>query len=70
VLAAFAGVIISLWLTYEKIFFNIGINNRPIFFLGILLIIVGVQFFAIGLIGELIVHNTQDDKEYVIKDKR
>lgn len=70
VLTAFAGVFISLWLTYEKIFFGIGINNRPIFFLGILLIIVGVQFFAIGLIGELIVHNTQDDKEYVIKDKR
>ncbi len=69
-ITAFAGVVISLWLTYEKLFYNIGINNRPIFFLGILLIIVGVQFFAIGLIGELIVHNTQDDKEYVIKERK
>lgn len=69
-LAALAGVAISLWLTYEKLFYSIGINNRPIFFLGILLIIVGVQFFAIGLIGELIVHNTQDDKEYVVKEKK
>lgn len=69
-LAAFAGVLISLWLSYEKIFLGIGINNRPIFFLSILLIIVGIQFFAIGLIGELIVHNTQDDREYVIKDKK
>ena len=70
VLAALAGVFISLWLTYEKLFLDRGINNRPIFFLGILLIIVGIQFFAIGLIGELIVHNNQDDKEYVIKEKR
>jgi len=69
-LTAIAGLGISLWLTYEKLFYNIGINNRPIFFLGILLIIVGVQFFAIGLIGELIVHNTQSEKEYVIKEKK
>lgn len=70
VIAALAGFLVSLYLTYEKIFLGMGINNRPIFFLGILLIIVGVQFFAIGLIGELMVHNFQDDKEYVIKEKK
>ncbi|MEG8947841.1 glycosyltransferase family 2 protein [Rosettibacter firmus] len=64
------GTFISLWLTYEKLFFGRGINNRPIFFLGILLIIVGIQFFAIGLLGELFVHNFQSDKEYVIKEKK
>lgn len=69
-LTALIGVFISLWLTYEKIFLGKGINNRPIFFLGILLIIVGIQFFAIGLLGELFVHNFQNDKEYVIKEKR
>lgn len=69
-ITAFAGVVISLWLTYEKIFFGIGINNRPIFFLGILLIIVGVQFFAIGLLGELMVHNFQNDRDYVIKERK
>jgi len=69
-LLTFAGFGIGLWLTIEKIFYQIGINNRPIFFLAILLMIVGVQFFAIGLIGELIVHNTQSEKEYVIKEKK
>jgi glycosyltransferase involved in cell wall biosynthesis len=69
-IAAFAGFIISLYLTYEKFILGIGINNRPIFFLGILLIIVGIQFFAIGLIGELIVHNNQNVNEYVIKEKK
>ncbi|MEW6005446.1 MAG: glycosyltransferase [Stygiobacter sp.] len=69
-LLSLAGFGVAAWLTFEKLFYNIGINNRPIFFLAILLIIVGVQFFAIGLIGELIVHNTQSEKEYVIKEKK
>jgi hypothetical protein len=38
-------------------------------FLGMLLIIVGVQFFAVGLLGEMLVHSSKDDSEYVIKEK-
>jgi glycosyltransferase involved in cell wall biosynthesis len=70
VLAATAGLIISAILTYQKIFNHIGIGNRPLLFLGILLIIVGVQFFAIGLLGEIMVHNSQNENEYVIKEKK
>lgn len=69
-IAAIAGFLISLYLTYEKFFLGRGINNRPVFFLGILLIIVGIQFFAIGLIGELIVHANQDEREYAVKEKK
>lgn len=46
-----------------------SLSNRPMIFLGMLLIIVGVQLFAVGLLGEVIVHNSMDDREYVIKDK-
>jgi glycosyltransferase involved in cell wall biosynthesis len=67
---ALIGFAIGIYLTIDKIFFNIGINNRPIFFLSILMIIVGVQFFAIGLLGEMMVHNFQNEKEYFIKDKK
>ena len=38
-------------------------------FLGMLLIIVGVQLFAVGLLGEMMVHTSMDEKEYVIKEK-
>ncbi|HSW53817.1 MAG TPA: glycosyltransferase [Ignavibacteriaceae bacterium] len=48
---------------------GIPLSNRPMIFLGMLLIIVGVQLFAVGLLGEVIVHNAMDDREYVIKDK-
>ena len=45
------------------------LSNRPMLFLGMLLIIVGVQFFAVGLLGEMLVHTSSDDREYVIKEK-
>ena len=50
------GFIINLYITIN--WFN-GVwiipYKNPLFFLGILLLIVGIQFFSIGLIGELIV---------------
>lgn len=45
------------------------LSNRPMIFLGMLLIIVGVQLFSVGLLGEMLVHNSSDDSEYVIKEK-
>jgi hypothetical protein len=48
---------------------GIPLSNRPMLFLGMLLIIVGAQFFAVGLLGEVIVHNSMDEREYVIKDQ-
>ena len=67
-LAFFVGIIVNGYLTYEWI---IGkqLSNRPLLFFGILLIIVGVQFFSVGLLGEIMVHNNQDDRIYDIKEK-
>jgi glycosyltransferase involved in cell wall biosynthesis len=45
-----------------------GIGQRPLFFLGVLLIIVGVQFFSIGLIGEMLINTRDNSVEYTIKD--
>jgi len=49
-----AGLSIGLYVTIEKYFFNQPAGNRPILFLGILLIILGVQFFSTGLLGEML----------------
>ena len=67
-IAFLCGFVVSGYLTYEW-FHGQMLSNRPMLFLGILLIIVGVQFFSTGLLGELMVHNSQDAKEYRIKDK-
>lgn len=50
----FFGFCISLYVTIEKYMFDKPAGNRPILFLGILLIILGVQFFSTGLVGELL----------------
>jgi glycosyltransferase involved in cell wall biosynthesis len=62
------GLIVNGYLTYLWISGGY-LSNRPMLFLGILLIIVGVQFFSVGLLGEMFVHSFQDEKEYIIKDR-
>jgi len=51
------GFIINLYLSLQW-FSGFYIGNRPLFFLGILLILIGAQSLSIGLIGELIVNNS------------
>ena len=58
------GVTINLYLTIGW-FNNTPIGNRPIFFLGILLIIIGIQFISLGLLGELIIKSNSKSQNRV-----
>jgi glycosyltransferase involved in cell wall biosynthesis len=65
-----AGLLISLYLSIEKILMGKDIGGRPMLLLGALLIIVGIQFIGMGLLGEMMVrvyHETQKKPIYVIK---
>jgi hypothetical protein len=62
------GLIINIYLSIEKIFFHQGLSDRPLLLLGILLIILGVQFIAIGLLGELQVFLSKKKDTYSIKE--
>ena len=64
----FIGLILNAVLTYDWITGH-SLSNRPMLFLGMLLIIVGIQLFSVGLLGEMLVRNSVDEKEYIIKDK-
>ncbi len=68
VLSFMAGTGILLYLTILKFFESTPISGRPLFFVGILMAIVGVQFFSIGLIGEMIT-KTSVENDNVIIDK-
>lgn len=54
VLFLVVGIVINLYLAYIKIFLGESLSNRPLLFLGLLLVMVGVQFFSIGFLGELL----------------
>ncbi len=58
------GLIINIDLTFKWFFYNQWITpfKNPLFFLGILLIVIGIQFVSTGLIGELIVHYNRQKK--------
>ena len=51
------GIMVCVYLTLGW-FQGIWIGNRPIFILGVLLLIVGIQFFSLGLLGDLFIKNT------------
>jgi glycosyltransferase involved in cell wall biosynthesis len=63
-----AGFIIDLELTIEWLMGKTAISNRPLFTVGVLLIIVGIQFVSIGLLGEMVTRSNMNE-EYVIKEK-
>lgn len=54
-LAFLGGFVISLWISIDKLFFGHPIGDRPLLLLGVALILVGVQMFTTGLIGQMIV---------------
>lgn len=57
----------SLYLIIERLFFETSLADRPALFLSSLLIVLGVQIIAIGLIGEIIIFtHAKDIKEYKI----
>lgn len=65
-----AGFIILLWLSLEKLVWGIGnIDDRPIFYFGILLLIVGMQLFSTGFLAELVARNSPHRNQYQIEEE-
>lgn len=70
VLFTLVGLFILFYLSFEKLVLGIpGISSRPIFFLGMLLVIVGVQLFIAGFLAELISRSSIGRNEYKIEAK-
>ena len=63
------GSIMSIYLAYRRIFFADYLSRRPILFLAITLVIVGIQVVSIGLLGEMLTESRQEHDSYSIKKK-
>jgi glycosyltransferase involved in cell wall biosynthesis len=65
--AGFGGIFVAV-LVVQRLFFGIPLADRPALLLGSLLVVLGVQVFALGLVGELIIFtHASDMKEYTIR---
>ena len=70
-ISGFLGFAILSWLSVERILFAISIGGRPLLLLGVLLLIVGIQFLCFGLLAEILVrtyHESQSKKTYVVRE--
>ncbi len=68
--AAGLGGVIGAYLTALKLIWGAQIGGRPLLALAVLLIVVGVQFVVMGLLGELLVrvyHESQQKPIYMVK---
>lgn len=67
---ALIGVVIAIHLAYIKIVYSVvGMTDRPLFYFGLLAIIVGTQLFLTGFISELIVLHSPDKNKYQIEKR-
>lgn len=69
VLNLIAGGVINIWLAYTKIFHGDSLSNRPLLFLGILLMVIGIQFFSIGFLGDIINRGEVTKRKPNIRDR-
>lgn len=62
------GAVFLGYLLIERTFFGVALADRPALLLSSLLVVLGLQVFALGLLGELIIFtHAKDIKEYTIE---
>jgi len=65
------GGILGLWLAYVRLIRMEGISGRPLLFLAILLIVIGIQFITLGLLAEIVVrayHESTEKRIYFVRN--
>jgi len=70
VMSAGIGFLMALIMTLQRFFTGVGLADRPLLLLAVLLIFMGVQFITMGLLAELIVrtyHESQKKPIYFVR---
>lgn len=68
VLAVGVGGLIIAWMVYERLVLRLPLADRPALILASLLVVLGLQLFALGLLGELIIFtHAREDKDYQVE---
>ncbi len=63
------GALLTAWLVLDRLFFSQPLADRPALLLSSLLVVLGLQLFALGLLGELIIFtHARAIKDYQIAE--
>lgn len=69
IISFFFGFIIGIYITYLRLTTGTIQYRQPLLFLGILLMIIGIQFLSTGLLAEMLVHSRgKTDYKFTIKE--
>ncbi|WP_246858801.1 glycosyltransferase family 2 protein [Chitinophaga sp. XS-30] len=64
-----SGFVISAYLTFAKFFYlQYKMTERPIFFLALLLLIIGSQLFLTGFLAEMVARNAPERNSYLVEE--
>lgn len=69
-LSGFGGFALLCWLTYQRMFMQVPMGNRPLLALAVMMIIIGFQFLVFGLLGEVLArtyHESQGKRVYTVR---
>lgn len=65
------GSLMLAMLTFERLFLQEPIGNRPLLLISVMLVLIGLQFLCFGLLAEILVrtyHESQNKKTYAVRD--
>ena len=71
-----AGGVIAVWLIIQKLYWQSHgfpyrqVTDQPLFYLALLAIVLGMQLFLAGFLGELISRNASERNHYHISERR
>lgn len=68
IVSSVVGFIMLAYLSYIKLFNDVIIGNRPLLVLGVLLVVIGIQLFSFGFLGELLIRQNTNRSVYTIRE--
>ncbi|MCX2745975.1 glycosyltransferase family 2 protein [Mangrovivirga sp. M17] len=76
-LSFMAGFFITCWVIFEKLYtvwfthkVARAVTDQPLFFLALIALVIGVQLFLAGFLGEMITQTDQYKNDYLISEKK
>lgn len=65
------GALTVVVLAVQRVLFHVPLSNRPMLLLGVMLVLIGLQFICFGLLAEVLVrtyHESQNKKIYAVRE--
>ncbi|AAM04605.1 TPA: glycosyltransferase family 2 protein [Methanosarcina acetivorans] len=70
IVLSFFGGIVSLYIVILRLFYGIGITDRPLFTVSVMSLVIGIQFFTIGILADILVkiyYGQNGRKNYLVE---